>query len=122
MKLSCETVCVKVKKKSKSPAFKDLNIGDIIEFSTDMKPVGRAKGTYATYIRCYNPKTKKESRLSFNQIKRTLECFVLEEIDELHVVYCDMGYPLKENGFPPDRCNCDMDHILCKNCKHYIKE
>lgn len=79
MTLKCKTKCTEIYKKSQSPAFKDLLVGDSIEFSVEIKAVGRNRGSYAAYIRCFNPKTNQESKLSFNQIGRTLECFEFEE-------------------------------------------
>ena len=83
MLLKCKATCTEVHKKSQSPAFKNLRYGDIIEFSVEIKAAGRNKGTYATYIRCFNPQTKAESKLSFNQIVKTLECFEFEEVEEM---------------------------------------
>ena len=80
MVLKCNATCTKVHKKSQSPAFKELRIGDRIEFSIEMEPVGRnLRGTHAAYIRCFNPKTNQVSELSFNQIGRTLDCFEFTE-------------------------------------------
>lgn len=79
MILKCTGICTKVNKKSQSPAFKDLNIGDRVEFSTAIKPVGRNKSTYATYINCLNTNTGKSSELSFNQIGRVLNNFEFEQ-------------------------------------------
>ena len=81
MKLKCKAKCTKVNKKSSSPAFKDLCIGDVIELSIDVAAVGSgSKGSKAAYICCVNPKTKLQSKLSFNQIERVLEAFEFEEI------------------------------------------
>lgn len=70
----------KINRKSTSPCFKNLKVGDVIEFSV---PVSYARysghGTCAIYIRCYNRRTNAESRLSFNQLDRVLECCELEE-------------------------------------------
>lgn len=72
----------KINRKSSSPCFKDLKIGDVIEFSVPIKYAGYAShGTCATYIRCYNKRTNTESRLSFNQLDRVLECCELIEGD-----------------------------------------
>jgi hypothetical protein len=79
MILSCIGRCTKVNKKSQSPAFKGLMIGDIIKFSTVIEAVGRNKGTYATYIRCFNPASNEVSELSFNQIERVLNNFEFEQ-------------------------------------------
>jgi len=80
MTLKCKAKCTEIHKKSQSPAFKDLLVGDSVEFSVEIKAVGRNRGSYAAYIRCFNPKTNQESKLSFNQIGRTLECFEFEEV------------------------------------------
>ncbi len=80
MTLSCTGRCTKINKKSQSPAFKGLVIGDIVNFSTEIKAVGRnGSSTYATYIKCYNPATKETSELSFNQIGKVLGNFEFEQ-------------------------------------------
>lgn len=79
MILKTTATCIEIHKKSQSPAFKDLKKGDTIEFSVEIKRAGRNRGTYATYIRCFNPKTEQVSNLSFNQIARTLECFEFKD-------------------------------------------
>lgn len=82
MTLKTTATCKAIHKKSQSPAFKDLEIGDQIEFSIEIKAVGRNRGSHAAYINCFNPKTQNESKLSFNQIGRTLDCFEFEEMDQ----------------------------------------
>jgi ASC-1-like (ASCH) protein len=79
MILSCNGICKKIHKRSQSPAFKGLAVGDVIIFSTEIKAVGRNKGTYAAYIKCLNPCTKEVSELSFNQIGRVLDNFEFEQ-------------------------------------------
>lgn len=79
MTLKTTAICTKIHKKSQSPAFKDLQIGDQIAFSIEIKAVGRNRGSHVAYINCFNPKTNKESKLSFNQIGKTLDCFEFEE-------------------------------------------
>lgn len=71
----------KINRKSSSPCFKDLEIGDVIKFNVPIIRVGRSRGTYATYILCHNCRTDVKSRLSFNQIEKVLECCELEEIN-----------------------------------------
>lgn len=80
MTLDCTGRCTKVNKRSQSPAFKGLAVGDIIKFSTDIKAVGRNRGSYATYIKCFNPASKEISELSFNQIGRVLSNFEFEQV------------------------------------------
>lgn len=79
--LKTTATVIKINRKSSSPCFKDLKIGDVIEFSTPIIRVGRSRGTYATYILCHNCRTDVESQLSFNQIEKVLECCELEEIN-----------------------------------------
>ena len=77
--LKTTATVTKINRKSTSPCFKDLKIGDVIEFSVPIVRVGRHRGTYATYILCHNCRTNVESQLSFNQIDKVLECCELEE-------------------------------------------
>ena len=76
MTLKTIAKCTKIFKKSASPAFQNIQIGDKILFSCDIKP----KSTYATYICCKNERTGEESNLSFNQIPRVLKNFEFEEM------------------------------------------
>lgn len=76
MTLRCKAECTKVHKKSKSPAFEGLQVGDIIDFSIDIKAV---RGC-AAYITCYNIRTNMVSRLSFNQIVHALDRFEFKEL------------------------------------------
>lgn len=74
----------KINRKSSSPCFKNLQLGDVIEFSIPIKNVGRKcgrRGSLAAYILCHNRRTNAESELSFNQIEKVLECCELEEIN-----------------------------------------
>lgn len=82
--LKTTAIVTKINRKSSSPCFKDLKIGDVIEFSVPIQAVGRSgsyRGTYATYILCHNCRTNVESQLSFNQIEKVLECCELDEIN-----------------------------------------
>lgn len=81
MTLRCKAECTKVHKKSKSPAFEGLQIGDIIDFSIEIKAVsGGYSGTHAAYITCHNLRTDMTSRLSFNQIIHILDRFEFKEL------------------------------------------
>lgn len=80
--LKTTATATKINRKSSSPCFKDLKVGDVIEFSVPIVRVGRHRGTYATYILCHNCRTDVESQLSFNQIEKVLECCELEEINQ----------------------------------------
>lgn len=78
--LKTTATVTKINRKSSSPCFKDLKVGDVIEFSVPILYAGNGShGSYATYIRCYNRRTNAESQLSFNQIEKVLECCELEE-------------------------------------------
>lgn len=77
----------KINRKSTSPCFSDLKFGDVIEFSVDIKRVGRnSRGTRAVYIRCCNLQTGNVSVLSFNEIVNVLNCCELKEIE------CEVNY------------------------------
>lgn len=78
--LKTTATVTKINRKSSSPCFKDLKVGDVIEFSVPIERAGRNGGrTYSTYILCHNRRTGKESGASFNQIDKLLECCELEE-------------------------------------------
>lgn len=73
---------IKINRKSSSLCFKNLQVGDVIEFSVPISYAGYSRnGTCATYIVCHNNRTNVESQLSFNQIEKVLECCKLEEIN-----------------------------------------
>ncbi len=82
LNLKCKVICTDIKKKSQSPAFRDLQIGDKMLFSVSMNKAGsgRSGGTHAKYINCYNYKTKEVSQLYFNQIGNVMKNFEFEEI------------------------------------------
>ena len=78
--LKTTATVTKINRKSSSPCFKDLKVGDAIKFSVPIKRAGRNRGqTYSTYILCHNCRTGQESSASFNQIGQLLECCELEE-------------------------------------------
>ena len=80
--LKTKAVVKNILKKSTSPCFKWLSVGDIIEFSTPLEYAGTGgNGTYAVYIECRNQTTGEISCLSFNQLPRVLGCCELEEIN-----------------------------------------
>ena len=72
--------CTKIYKKSASPAFQNIQTGDKILFSFDIKPSGRNKSSSATYILCKNERTGEESNLTLYQIQRVLKNFEFEEM------------------------------------------
>ena len=83
MKLTTIAKCIRIYKKSSSPAFKDMEVGDKILFSCEIEPAGRTKTTYAKYLCCQNQRTGNNSYLSFNQIDRVLKNFEFEELKYL---------------------------------------
>lgn len=74
--LTCVTKVIKVNRNSKTDCFHNLKIGDCILFSVPIKYVGtNCNGnTRPVYIDCYNCRTHKESKLSFNQLGKVLPC------------------------------------------------
>jgi hypothetical protein len=71
----------KIKKKSSAKMLKGLKVDDVIQLSVDASPVGRNRGTYASYIRVENVKTKEANHFSFNQIDILERNFELEECE-----------------------------------------
>lgn len=83
MTLRTSAKITKINRKSSSPCFRDLKVGDVIEFSISIKRVGRSsRGTHAAYIRCCNMQTGNVSVLSFNQIVNILNCCEMEELED----------------------------------------
>lgn len=82
MTLKTRAKVIDIKRKSTSPCFKNLVVGDVIEFSIPMKSVGySSRGTHAAFITCHNNRTGNTSELSFNMLGNTLNCCKLEELD-----------------------------------------
>jgi hypothetical protein len=79
--MSCVGKITNILGKSTSPAFKDVQIGDEIEFSVPLEAVGGNRSTYAVYIDCTNLRTKGMSCLSFNQLGRIMEKFEFQEVN-----------------------------------------
>ncbi len=80
MKLKCSAKCVAIKKATKTKMFSNVQVGDVINFSTRLKRAGISRGrTYATYITCENCRTGEVNKLTFNQIDRVLDNFEFEE-------------------------------------------
>ena len=73
-------VCRKVKRKSTSPAFKGLKVGNIMEFSVKVENHNIERYRSTAYVDCYNPQTDKHSSLSFKQLNNMLSGFEFEEI------------------------------------------
>lgn len=89
---------IKINHKSSSPCFKNLKVGDVIEFSVPIQSVGRSgdyRGTLAAYILCHNCRTDVESTLSFNQIEKVLECCELEEAKMAFIIPKILDKPVK---------------------------
>lgn len=82
MRMKCNGKCTAVRGKSTSSAFKGIQVGDIINFSAEIKPPGRNGGNlYATYIRCLNLRTGEISNLSANQLPNVTKHFEFEEVE-----------------------------------------
>jgi len=68
-------IVTKINRKTKAKLFKDLNVGDKIEFSVLIKRAGSNRGTYATYIEIRNIDTDEYTFSSFNQLPSILDTF-----------------------------------------------
>ena len=80
--LSNRSKVVSINRKSTSPAFEGLVVGDVLEFRVELTSVGYDKRTYASYIECVNQRTQAKTLMSFNQSDRILACCVLQEIKD----------------------------------------
>jgi len=70
-------------KKTSAIMFKDLEVGDRIEFSVPLKHAGKSRGrTYSTYITCRNIATGESISHSFNQLSSIIDKFEFEEVGE----------------------------------------
>jgi ribosomal protein L19 len=66
----------KINRRSQAKMFKDLKVGDQIEFSVPLKSAGRgSRGSYATYIIVKNINTGDTTSSSFNQLPNILKAF-----------------------------------------------
>ena len=68
----------KINRKTKAKLFKDLKIGDKVEFSVPIKRAGSNRSTYATYIEIKNIETNEYTYSSFNQLPKILDTFEFE--------------------------------------------
>jgi len=72
--------CTKINKKSSSPAFKGICVGDVITFEAPVQKTGWSDTVKAVYITCKNERTNETSKLSFKQLGSLLDGFEFEEI------------------------------------------
>lgn len=77
IQLKAKIKCVAIKKNSKSPAFKCIEVGDVISLTLRIEYNLRQT---ASYITCVNERTKETSCLSTNQLSRVFFNFEFEEI------------------------------------------
>ena len=84
MNLTCVAKCLTVKKKTKAQMFQNVQVGDIIEFTLPLQPVGSKSGiggTYASFVKCVNKRTNEEAQFSSNQFGLFLyKCFEWEQM------------------------------------------
>lgn len=66
-------------KTTKAELFKELCIGDEIRLAVYLKPAGRNRSTYASYIQVYDIKRFRSVSKSFNELPKLLDNFTLEE-------------------------------------------
>lgn len=73
----------KINRKTQAKMFKDLKVGDKVEFSVPIKQAGSNRGTYATYIIAENISSGARTNSSFNQMPRILDAFEFEENNDI---------------------------------------
>ena len=75
--MKAKVKCVAIKKKSQSPAFKGIEVGDIISLTL---PIEYNIRQTASYIACVNERTKEQSCLSQKQLWNIMRGFEFKEI------------------------------------------
>ena len=82
MRMKCEAVVEKVLKKTSATGFKDFRVGDVVEFSAEIKEAGSSwrGSTYATTISVYNKTREINVGKTFNEIGKIMECFEWKEV------------------------------------------
>lgn len=75
---SDEITVKKILRKTQARMFKDLKVGDKIQFSVPIEAAGRNRSTYATYIKATNLGTNETTCSSFNQLPTVLKAFEFE--------------------------------------------
>lgn len=72
----------KIIKKTSAKVFKDLAVGDEVEFSVQLQRAGVSRGrTYSTYVKFKNLENDEVVMNSFNQLSSILDKFEFEEIN-----------------------------------------
>lgn len=81
MTLKCKVEVTGIKRKSKSPALKDIQIGDVLECSCRMEDISIALhgGTNFVKINVVNLRTKERSITTSNRIDSLLNCVWVKE-------------------------------------------
>ena len=78
---SSEYVVIRIKGKTQAEMFKDVEVGDKLQFSIPLKHAGGSRGTHASYITAKNLTKNSLTKRSFNQLPGLLERFELEEVE-----------------------------------------
>lgn len=95
MEMKCRAKVIEVKKKTKAEMFKNVQVGDVINFSVALASVGSRRGrksSYAVNICCVNERTGERCFKTFNEVGRIIDLFSFEEIEgvrENNVIFTD---------------------------------
>ena len=80
-RMRCTLVVVEVISKTNAQFFKELKVGDMLEFSTVLRGQGRGNnGTYAQNVVIKNVHTGETVVKTFNRLNSILNNFVFEEV------------------------------------------
>ena len=73
-----------IKKQTQAKIFKDMIVGDKVQFSIEIKESGfsMSGGRRASYIRCTNLNTYQSVYKSFNELPKIIKCFELGEFNK----------------------------------------
>ena len=73
-----------IKKQTQAKMFKDMIVGDKVQFSIEIKESGfsMSGGRRASYIRCTNLNTYQSVYKSFNELPKIIKCFELVKFNK----------------------------------------
>ena len=80
MVLKCKAFVIKIFDTCQSPAFEDLKVQDIIEFSVDTNEIATNFGGWDVVFNCRNLRTGAKSIISYNNIKAILNIAEFKEL------------------------------------------
>lgn len=79
--MRCIARCTKVNGRSRAQMFKNVRVGDEIEFCLAIKPSGRSGSSiYAQYLDIKNLSNQETAKFSLNELGRIMKNFEFEQV------------------------------------------